>query len=90
MNHRTPRTPADWQEAVNAAEACLLIDSARQYGLIIGGPSVHVARCRAILARGQARGVEPNRAGVDAYIAALASGDGSGRSTTAGADRGDV
>lgn len=29
-----PQTPAEWQEAVNAASFCLAIDSCFQYGLL--------------------------------------------------------
>jgi hypothetical protein len=68
---KTPRTPAEWQLVVDLAEACLLIDSARQYGLITGGPIVDVDRCVALLDRGRARGIVPVKAGVDQAIAAF-------------------
>lgn len=70
---RDPQTPAEWQEAVNSAEACLLLESARLYGLVVGGPTVDVARCDAILTRGRRRRIVPTREGVDAHIAALVS-----------------
>jgi len=73
MKTRDPKTPAEWQTAVNIAEACLLVDSARQYGLITGGPVVDVARCDQILTEGRARGIVPSKSGVDAYIQAFAS-----------------
>jgi hypothetical protein len=56
-----PVTPEEWQEAVNAAEFALLVDSARQYGLITGGPTFDVARCEDLLARGEAQGIVPDR-----------------------------
>jgi hypothetical protein len=67
-----PQTPAEWQEAVNAAEACLLLESARVYGLVVGGPIVKVARCDQILAEGRRRQIHPESSGVEAYIATLA------------------
>jgi hypothetical protein len=54
-----PEIPAEWQAAVDAAYFYLLLDSARQYGLVVGGPQVDVARCAAILAAGEARGYVP-------------------------------
>jgi hypothetical protein len=68
---RNPRTPAEWQEAVDGAEACLLLDSARQYGLIEGGPGVNVDRCVGILEHGRARGIVPTTEGVERMIAAF-------------------
>ena len=68
---KEPKTPAEWQEVVDLAEACLLIDSARQYGLITGGPDIHVDRCVTLLARGRKRGIAPNGDGVEAAIAVL-------------------
>jgi hypothetical protein len=70
---RDPETPAEWQDAVNAAEACLLIDSARQYGLITGGPGVDVDRCVQIVDRGRAQQIVPQRDGVEDQIQALIS-----------------
>jgi hypothetical protein len=47
-----PESPAEWQEAVDTAHFLLLLDSARQYGLVEGGPAVDIERCEAILKRG--------------------------------------
>lgn len=54
-----PKTPAEWQEAVDAAEFFLLLDSSRMYGLIEGGPQVNTRRCLSILRRGKKRGITP-------------------------------
>jgi hypothetical protein len=54
--------------AVDAAEASLLIDSARLYGLIEGGPRVNVRRCQQMLDLGRAQGHIPTEDGVDATI----------------------
>src|SRR5919109_1085224 len=35
-----PQNPKEWQEAIDAAEFYLALDSARQYGLLTGGPTV--------------------------------------------------
>jgi hypothetical protein len=74
MTARDPQTAAEWQEAVNGAEACLLIDSARQYGLITGGPVIDVTRCERILTAGRGRQILPSKSGVDAYIQAFTAG----------------
>lgn len=55
-----PRTDEDWQRAVDMAEGALLLDSARMYGLVTGGPQVNVDRCQDLLERGRARGCVPN------------------------------
>lgn len=66
--HRDPTTPAEWQQAVDWSELFLRLDSARQYGLITGGPVVQVDRCVDLLARGKAQGIEPIAANVEAYL----------------------
>ena len=40
----SPRTPSEWQAAVDAAEAGLALESARLNGLVLGGPRVDGAR----------------------------------------------
>jgi hypothetical protein len=57
---RDPQTPEEWQEAVNGACVMLMVDSARQYGLVFGGPEVNVERCDELLARGKQLGVVPD------------------------------
>ncbi len=54
-----PSTPEEGQLAVDAAEFLLLLESARLYGLVRGGPPVDVERCEELLARGRALGYEP-------------------------------
>lgn len=54
-----PQTRLEWQEAVNAADFLVLLDSARLYGLVTGGPAVNVERCERILADGKAQGIVP-------------------------------
>jgi len=66
-----PRTPEQWQFAVDGAYACLLLDSARQYGLVTGGPHVKVDRCVELLARGAAKGFVPDEDKAVDFIAAF-------------------
>lgn len=56
---KDPKTPAEWQEAVNQAEFFRLLYDAKLYGLITGGPRINAARCDEILERGRARGYRP-------------------------------
>jgi hypothetical protein len=58
------------------AETCLLLDSARQYGLVTGGPEVDVARCLELLDRGRQLGHVPTTAGTDACIQAFVAQGG--------------
>lgn len=56
---QNPETPAEWQEAVNLADLFLSFDSARKYGLVVGGPDVDADRCDEILRAGKVRGYVP-------------------------------
>lgn len=67
-----PKTPEEWQEAVDAAEGALVLDSARQYGLVTGGPEINIARCCEILERGKGFGIEPSQGAVERFIHSLA------------------
>lgn len=54
-----PKTPEEWQDAVDTAHVMLLIDAASRYGLVRNAPRIDVGRCEEILARGKALGYEP-------------------------------
>jgi DNA-binding XRE family transcriptional regulator len=57
-----PHTPEQWQEAVDAADYLLILESAIQYGLLtlIADPdAINVERCRTLLLCGAQRGVYP-------------------------------
>ena len=56
---RDPRSRAEWQLAADGAHTLLCIDSAKQYGLIEGGPVINVERCEVILERAKIRGITP-------------------------------
>lgn len=59
MSVTDPISDQEWQEAVDAAQFYLLLDSCRQYGLITGGPAVSAERCEQILKFGKTRGFRP-------------------------------
>jgi hypothetical protein len=71
MTPRDPVTPRQWRRVMAMAEACLQLESARQYGLVVGGPAVNVDRCQALLFRGRALGHAPAAGLTDAALAAL-------------------
>jgi DNA-binding XRE family transcriptional regulator len=54
-----PQTPDEWQAAVETADFLLLLDSAIQYGLVVGGPTIDADRCLDLLHRGASRGIYP-------------------------------
>lgn len=70
-----PDTPEEWQNAVDAAHGLLTVDAARQYGLVAGGPTVIVSRCKEILERGKDLGITPSADAIEKVALAYA-GDG--------------
>lgn len=56
---KDPDSPEEWQEAVDVAHVMLHIESARQYGLVRGGPVIDVDRCEQILELGELLGYTP-------------------------------
>jgi hypothetical protein len=58
---KNPRTPKEWQEAVDMAAAARAIADCKMYGLLKGGPEIDIARCDEILERGRKRGFRPSR-----------------------------
>ncbi len=55
-----PRTPGEWQEAVDTAKFLLQLESAAQYALIAGPlPVIDVDRCEYMLAEGRKIGHTP-------------------------------
>lgn len=58
------------QAAVNLADALLLLDSVRKYGLVTGGAEVNVERCAQLIAKAKHRwDVHPNRDPIDTLAA---------------------
>lgn len=68
---KSPKTSGEWQDAVDAAHVLLLVDSARQYGLITGGPKVNVERAVQLLRHGKQRGIHPRPDAIDRLIGEL-------------------
>jgi hypothetical protein len=60
MKDRTPETDEEWQEAADASQLMLMIDSCYQYGLLTG-PPVKVTRCYWILSEAKKRGIVPRK-----------------------------
>ena len=60
MQSLSPKTPSEWQAAVDAADVLLRLDNARAYGLVTGGPEIDADRCLELLELGRNRGFEPN------------------------------
>lgn len=56
---KNPQTNAEWQEAADAAQGLLILDAARHYGLITGGPTVAVERCAEIIRCAKRLGIHP-------------------------------
>jgi hypothetical protein len=54
-----PETPGEWQEAADGANFLLILDAARQFGLITGVSVPNVDRCELILAEARRRGITP-------------------------------
>ncbi len=72
-DQKDPQTPEEWQNAVDAAAGALALQSARVYGLIVGGPEVVVGRCAEILAVGKAKGFTPRPDAVSRFADELLS-----------------
>lgn len=68
MAGHDPQTPEQWQEAMDAAHAVVLVEAARRLGFIAGGPTVNLERCAEILAGGKDRGYSAERTGVYDFL----------------------
>jgi hypothetical protein len=69
-----PSTDVEWQEAVDAAYAAVLIDAAVSLGLLEAGPRIDLSRCLQLIRRGKGLGFSPQRAAVVRVIAVMVSG----------------
>ena len=68
LKAKWPKTPREWQEAVDAAAAARAVADCKMYGLIEGGPEINVARCDQILDAGRARRIFPSRSAADLAV----------------------
>lgn len=69
-NRELPVTADEWQAVVDQATALLHVDSARQYGLITGGPNVNVERCCEIVREAELRGIRPSPRAIEDFVRA--------------------
>lgn len=69
-----PVTDQEWQQVVNNIEVLELIDSARSYGLIKGGPEINRERCDELMAKAREKGIFVNRDAVTHTIAEMMEG----------------
>jgi hypothetical protein len=65
---KTPRTPAQWQEAVDGAAGARVIADCMMYGLLQGDVEINVERCDYILEQGKRRGILPSHDPVELAI----------------------
>ena len=68
MRKQDPGTREEWQEAVDAAHVLILIDGARRYGLISGGPAANIDRCVEIVEAGKKRGILPAKDAIERVL----------------------
>ena len=73
---RNPITDTEWQIAVTLAQAALMLESARQYGLIVGGPTIHVERALLLIEIGATKGITPNATALDEAVLAIVASTG--------------
>lgn len=73
---RDPKTPEEWQNAADAADALLKIDSARIHGLVTGGPEIDAERSWELFHRAkEPHGIEPREDAVERYPSHRVAGD---------------
>lgn len=66
---RDPQTPAEWQEALDAATALRAIADCMMYGLVQGGPTINVERCDDLIARARRLRFRPSAPAADLAVA---------------------
>jgi hypothetical protein len=71
MKQEQPKTPQQWQEAVNLAELYSRVDAAVKYGFVEFTGTINLDRCHEMLERGRKRGVYPVQAQVDELLRQL-------------------
>jgi hypothetical protein len=71
---KQPKTPQEWQEAVNLAHFWSLVHSAICYGLVTYSGKIDIERCDEILRLGRKRGVHPQKYEVDKLVQDFAAG----------------
>ena len=70
-NIKDPQTDAEWQEAVDGADAWLKIDLAIKDGLVKYCGKINAERCREILEQGQKKHIQPRPQALDELLRTL-------------------
>lgn len=74
---RWPQSEDEWLIAARAAAGLLLIDDAKLYGFVRGGPAIDRRRCEEILAGASEHGITPDTDAVqEAAISIMAGFNG--------------
>ena len=68
---KEPKTREEWQEVTDMCHFYLLLDSARQYGLVDGGPQINVKRCEQLFSKATRLGFSPSPGSVERLTAEL-------------------
>lgn len=68
---RTPKTPGEWQSAMNGADVAMRLVSAQQYG-ILSPLVINEARCLELLAQGRKLGYRPRLDALEDFLKSLA------------------
>ena len=66
-----PKTSEEWRDAVDMADALLMLASCRMYGVVDGGPKINLTRCEELVEQGKARGIKPRPDAFERLYAAL-------------------
>jgi hypothetical protein len=66
-----PITDEEWQEVVNEIAVLRVIDAARQYGLITGGPELNHDRCYELLAKAREKDIYPRNPSLRYFLGDL-------------------
>ncbi len=70
-NIEEPQTDAEWQAAVDEAEAWLMIHLTIKHGLVEYSGKINAVRCREILERGQKKHIHPSPEALDELLTRL-------------------
>ena len=69
---KKPKTPEQWQKAVNIASVMVVIAEAQLFGLLTGKLKVDLGGCEKLLTEGKKLGYLPRAETLDGYIRAFA------------------
>ena len=61
MGKNEPSTDAEWQLCVDACTGLRMIEDAKLYGLLEGGPEINMERIDYFLERAAEKGIQPSK-----------------------------